>query len=139
MEDSNNHQPVSSPTPAITPTTPFSAQPNPGSQQDKPKIKISDSEAQALLLVQNLQTSQGPKRVLPAKLLIITGILVTLVILASFLLGAIKPSSNSPSTSPTSGLGIPNQTNTYTGSGTSSQINQDVKACANPVNAMTVC
>jgi|HubBroStandDraft_1064217.scaffolds.fasta_scaffold816189_1 hypothetical protein len=110
----------------------------PANEQDKPKLDLSSSEAQSLLVLNNLQTSQQPKTKLPTKLLIVIIALILLVVITSFLVGAFKPGGTPKSSNP-GGLGIPNQSDTNSGSGVSKQINQDVKSCSNPVNAATVC
>jgi hypothetical protein len=106
-------------------------------QQSKPDLKMTDGEARALLAMKGLQASERKKAKVPTKLIIAIAALVIGVILVSYLLGALKPGSTHSSSS--NGIGLPNQSNSGTGNSTTNQINQDVKACSNGVNALTVC
>jgi hypothetical protein len=124
-----NPQPVVSP-----PQTVAAANP-----QDKPKLDISDNEAQAILMINNLQGRQKPKTKPPIKLLIAVLGLILVVVLVSFLLGAFKPGGGTKASNSGSGIGLPNQSNPTSGNDVSKQINQDVNTCSNPVNATTVC
>jgi hypothetical protein len=119
-------QPVVSQTEAAIPTN----------QQDKPKLDLSSSEAQSLLVLNDLQAGKQPKTKVPIKLVTIITVLIMVAVLASFLLGAFKPGGSSKTSG---GVGLPSQSDPSSGSGASNQINQDVKACANPLNATTVC
>ncbi len=123
------------------PTDASSAQPatpmNPNQPATKPQTNFTDKDAQAILALHNLQAS--PRRVAkpPTKLLIALAGLILLVILMSLLLGHVKPSSKNQSNP--SGLGVPNQSSPSTTQGVNKQINKDVKACSNAVNATLVC
>ena len=107
-------------------------------QQNKPVLNMSDSEAQSLLSINNLQAWQQPKTKPPTKLLIAALALIVFAILVSVLLGSYKPGGGSKSTS-AGGLGLPNQSNPTSGNDVNNQINQDTKTCSNPVNASLVC
>jgi hypothetical protein len=104
----------------------------------KPELHISDSEAQSILALNNLTTSAPTKAQLPVKLILAIVALIVFAIITSYLLGAVKPGSSTHS-SP-SGTGSSNQTtSTAGGNNATSQINQDVKSCSNPLKAATVC
>jgi hypothetical protein len=138
--DHQSQQPVASgKTTNPQPVEPLTRPVTVANQQDKPKLNISDNEAQAILTINNLQARQKPKTKPPIKLLIAVLGLILVVVLVSFLLGAFKPGGNSKSSNPVSGLGLPNQSNPKSGKDVSNQINQDVNACSNPLNATTVC
>jgi hypothetical protein len=104
----------------------------------KPRLNIFDSEAQSILSINNLQVTQHPKTKAPIKLVIAAMGLIVIVVLVSYLIGSFKPGRGSNS-SISGGLGLPSQSNPTSGSGVSKQINQDVKTCANPLSAATVC
>jgi hypothetical protein len=61
------------------------------------------------------------------------------LILVGYLLGGLKSGGGSNASNSSNGVGLPNQSNNYTGNGTTKQINQDVNSCSNPVNAVTTC
>lgn len=108
-------------------------------QQAEPKLDIPNEAASALLTISNLQGARRPKSKPPTVLLISAISLIVLAILVSYLMGAFKSGANTTSSNPGSGVGLPNQSSTTGGNDTSNQINQDVKACSDPVNAATVC
>lgn len=110
-----------------------------GDHPDKPKPQFSDSEAQALLSISNLQTDRHPKTKLPLSLLITIAALVVIVIAASYALSALKHGTRANTANSSNSLGLPNQSVPSSGKGVSNQINQDVKSCSNPVNASLVC
>jgi hypothetical protein len=104
-----------------------------------PKADSANIDAQSILTMNNLQASHGIQTKLPKKLVIVIVGLILFAILASFLVSSIKPGTDTQSPETNSSFGLPNQSNVTTGSGTTNQINQDVKSCSNPVNAVTVC
>jgi hypothetical protein len=119
---------------SVTPVTQTVAAAN---QPPKPTLNLSDSEAQALLTINNLQAAQQPKTHRPrSKLLILAAALIIVAVVVGFLVGAYKPGG---SKSPSSTFGLPNQSEPTSGSETTNQINQDVKSCSNPLNAVTSC
>jgi hypothetical protein len=135
--ENQNQQPVTPAPPTITPPV-VPPQPTVPSvnQQQKPTGIQTNGEAQALLAIQNLQASQQTsKSKLPMKLIIACSALIVLLILTSYLLGAVKSKGSGSGSS----VGLPNQSPTTSGNSTSNQINQDVKTCSNVVNAATVC
>jgi hypothetical protein len=116
-------------------TIPLTNDPN----KPTPSIPISDAEAQSILIVNDLLVGhRSPPRV-PVKLLMVVAVLIVLAILASSLLGAAKSKDSAKSTSSGSVPGTSNSSDAGSGSGTSNEVNQDVKACSNPVNALTEC
>jgi 8-oxo-dGTP pyrophosphatase MutT (NUDIX family) len=120
-------------------TSPAATAAQPG-LQPKPELQVSDAEAKALLLINNLQASQQPKTKSPVKLKLLIAVagLIIFVVIASMLVGAFKTKGSSL-TSGSSGLGLPTQTNPSKGSDVTNQVNQDVKACSNPLNGITSC
>jgi hypothetical protein len=93
--DPNNTQPTLPTEPTVpSPVQPIQT-PITVSQQEKPKLEISDSEAKALLtlksaqIVQPMKTSKPPMRIL-----LIVSTLLGLVVLASYLVGSFKPSAS---------------------------------------------
>lgn len=124
-----------------TPTDTSAAQPAPAISSyppaTKPQTNFTDKDAQAILALHNLQASPSRVAKPPTKLLIALAGLIVLVVLMSLLLGYVKPrSKNQPNSS---NLGIPNQSSPSTTQGVNQQINKDVKACSNAVNATLVC
>lgn len=101
----------------------------------RPHPQLDDDAVQSLLTINNLQAGQRPKAKLPRNLLLAIMALIALVIAASYLLGAFKPGA---STKP-GRVGLPDQPAARSGKDINNQINQDVKACSNPVNATLVC
>ena len=137
--DNQNHPPVASaqppnPQPGMPPAQTVTG----GNQPGKPKLQLSDSEARDLLMLHNLQAAQQPKAKVPIKLVITILGLIVFVVVVSVLLGSFKPGGSSTSSSP-GGLGLPNQSSPTSGSDVTNQINHDVKACSNPVNATLAC
>lgn len=136
--DNKNQQPVypdqpAAPRPVVLPTQEITRT----AQEDKPKLIVSDGEAQALLALNNLRAGQGPKAKLPPTRFLI---IIALAILTSFAIGAVKTGSNSKSSSSGSNLGIPNQAVPTNGrDNVTNQINKDVNSCANPLTAMSYC
>jgi len=138
--DSQSSQPVAPNQPTNSqPVAPQTRPAVPVSQSTKPKLHLSDSAAQDLLALHNLQAGRQPKTKFPGKLLMIIAALIALAILTTYLVGVVKPGSSSQSPNSDGGLGLPSQSNSSNGNGTSNQINQDVKSCSNLVNAATVC
>ena len=101
---------------------------------DKPQLNLSDKEAQALLALNNVSVKQSRSKP-PLKLLIMIGLLLAFVLIASFMASAFKPATKPNS----NGLGLPNQSNPSNSQGVTNQINRDVKTCSNPLNATLVC
>jgi hypothetical protein len=136
--DSQNQQPIATAqTGGPQSVTPVIQTVMTANQPPKPTLNLSNSEAQALLTINNLQAAQQPKTHRPhSKLLILAVALIVVAVVVSFLVGAYKPGG---SKSPSSTFGLPNQSEPTSGSETSSQINQDVKSCSNPLNAVTSC
>src|SRR5579863_3838880 len=128
MDTHNNN-----PTPnnkTLPPQTPLPVQPlSTTKQQTKQNINVTDIDAKALLAIQNFQSAQ-PKRKHGSKLILICLALLVLLVLVGYLLSALKPHSNSNASNSSNGIGIPNQTNNYSGNGTTNQINRDVNSCS---------
>ncbi len=123
---------------SIPPANPVSTPPiNQGVGNDQPGSVITDSQAQAILEINNLQARQQPKNKFPIKYLIITAFVIVLTIIASFFMGSFNSTKKTNSSGLT--IGLPKQSNATSGRGVSNQINQDVKACSNPVNAALIC
>jgi hypothetical protein len=134
----NQNQKANPTPPQATSQLPLSPSPiNTPNQQTTPKAALTESQAESILALNNLQAPKRTTTVLPTKLLIIIGVLITMAILASYLVSSIKPGSSSHTSG--SSLGLPAQSDTNTTNGASQQINQDVKTCSNPINAATVC
>lgn len=106
-------------------------------QTAKTPATFTDQDAQAILALHNLQASPSRVTKPPTKLLIALAGLILLVILMSLLLGYVKPSNKNQSNP--AGIGVPNQSNPSTTQGVNKQINKDVKACSNAVNAALAC
>jgi hypothetical protein len=106
---------------------------------DKTEADLTNLDAQSILAMHNLQATHGMQTKLPTKLIVAIVGLIVFAIVASLLVSSIKPGATAQSSKTNNSFGIPNQANTTTGSGTTNQINQDVKSCSNPVNAATVC
>lgn len=125
------------------PTLPAAANPiapnDVNNQQAKPKVTMSDKEVQALLAINNLQAKQRPDTKGPNKIIIVALVLILFAILVSYLVGSFKPGNGSQSTSSGGKLGFPQQSSPTTENSATNQVNQDVKSCTNPVNAVTVC
>jgi flagellar basal body-associated protein FliL len=100
---------------------------------------MTDSQVEALFAINNLQAKQQSKSKKPKKILIVALSLVVFAILVSYFIGSFKPSSSSPSSSSGGKLGLPQQSSPTSENSATNQVNQDVKACSNPVNAVTVC
>lgn len=134
-------QPTSTPPVAAKPTPPPILGTNP---PVKPKIQMTDAQAQALLQIHNLQPEPSSNHLSPKVIILAVGFIV-LSLLFSYFMGGVGKTSGSKSggsstTSAGSSLGIPSQSSTPSGSNdTTQQINNDANACSNPLNALTVC
>ena len=104
----------------------------------KAKLNVSDAEADAILQLNGPTINSMPKSSPPIKLLIAALVLITLAVVASYLIGAYSPSKSSAKTS-SGGIGLPTQGNPSSTHGVTNQINKDVKTCSNPLNATLVC
>lgn len=106
----------------------------------KPTLHISDEDAKALLAIHGLQPTQvhkGPR--LPMSLMIALGALIAVVILASYLLGSLKPGSTPGLTPTQSGGAGSNSKSSASGNNITQKINQDVSSCSNPTVAISQC
>jgi len=126
---------------AVTTPVPKPAIP---SSDNNPKLDISAEQAQALLAINDLQSShahhKNPK--LPIGLLITLATVVAIVIIASILLSGLKSRTDSNKPSSSSGESNSSSSNTNNNSASSqtdNQINQDVNSCSNPVTAVSQC
>jgi len=118
--------------------TPTPSKVNSPDQTDKPKLDVTVEEAQALLLVNNVQVGKQHKSGPSLSLVISVVILLVAVVAVTYIVGSAKPgkSSNGAGNSITkstsqSGNTVPNST--------SSQINQDVNSCSNLATAVSQC
>ena len=107
-------------------------------QPNKSNIDVSDIDAKALLAIQNFQTTQ-PTQKHGSKMVVISLVMLVLLALIGYFIAAEKPASSSNNSNSSHGVGIPDQSNNFTGNGTTNQINNDVNSCSNPVNAVTTC
>lgn len=128
MDDQNRPINASQPPPKLNPT------PNP-EQSPYTSIatepKLTDTDAQTLLTINNLQTKKPAKR--PSWLLIVTIIIVVALIGAT----AYKSFGHTiKKTAANSNTSLPGKNNPLTNGGT---INQQVQYCSNVINASTVC
>jgi hypothetical protein len=115
--------PVSQPMSVSQSTAPLQAQ-----ATTKPQLEVPDTVAQSLLAINGAESQQKTKLRLPIGLLVTIGVVITLLIIASYLLGGVRSAQN------------PQNTNTSTSSQNGdSQVNQDVKSCSNIVNAVSEC
>ena len=106
-------------------------------QPDGSTLAISDKEAQALLAINHMQAPKVSKIELKTKLLIAVVGLILVAVITSVLLGSVGP-GGTPKASNLTGPGS-SDSNPTSGNGVSNQINQDVKSCSNPVNAVSEC
>lgn len=136
--DNQNRKPTADDKPLTQQQTTPTSGLNNANKQAKSSIDVSDIDAKALLAIQNFQTTQ-PKKKHGSKLILACLALLAALILVAYLLGALKPGNSNNSSNSSSNIGLPNQSNNYTGNGTTKQINQDVNSCSNPVNAVTTC
>jgi hypothetical protein len=125
------NQPPVEVSPKVAPAT---SQPT----QPQPKPHMSKDEALALLTINNLDGSHHSTDKSPNKLLLIAIGLIVFAIVITYLFTFLK-SKGTTNSSGSGGLGLPSQSTSTSQNGTSSQINQDEKACSNPLNAATVC
>jgi hypothetical protein len=111
-----------------------------------PKPNISDKQALAILMINNLDSSHAahaqPKRKVPVSLLITLATAVTIIIVAGAIVGSLKSHTNSKTSS--SGSTAPSSSSSDTNSNsptdqTNGQINQDVDSCSNPLTAISQC
>ena len=126
--DPTNPEPVASPTQVTAPTNPVT----------KPKLDIPDDAARSLLTINSAQSSQTAKHRLPIGIIITILVLIALVVISSFAVGKAKPVvNNGATTSPNSGAS--DSSGSSDSNSVNNQINQDVKSCTNPVNAVSEC
>ncbi len=97
------------------------------------KSTWTDTDAQTLLAVNNLQTSKKAKG---SKRFLIAMAVVVVMMIAAGLYASAHKSQNSSANSG-SNISLPNPTNNPLNNGGS--INQQVKYCSNVINASTVC
>lgn len=123
---------------SVQPPAPPVAKPTaPTAQATKPTLEVSDQAAQALLAFNNIQSAQPTKLKTHISMLIALGLIVALIIIASFALGSLKPKNNTNNTNTTNSSSS-NPTNNAATNG-DQQINQDVNSCKNVVNAVSEC
>jgi hypothetical protein len=141
--DNQNQQPVSNGPQPIrqveTTITTVHEPATPNSAHNKPKLNISDEQAQAILAINNLQRSptQAKNTKMPISLIITLIAVVAIAIVASILVGNIKPKVHAK-TSPSSTTSNSSSSGT-TNDSTTNQINQDVGSCSNPLTAISQC
>lgn len=121
--------------PVTAPVAPVS----PAAEVTKAALSVSDAEAKALLLINNLEASKQSKRKLPLGIIISIVSLIIMAVVVSMLVGSFKSGGNAGSGGSLGGVGLPGQSSPSTGHDVSNNINQDVKTCSNPVNATLVC
>jgi hypothetical protein len=102
---------------------------------EKPMKAMTDADAQALLATHNLHATQQPKSKIPFGMLAAVVTLIVLAILASFVVGVLRPSAASKSSGSSSSS---SQSNSPANS-TSNQIDQYQKSCSNPATAISEC
>lgn len=110
--------------PALSPLTP-APQPT-----DKPKLEVSDTVAQSLLMIDGMQDSNKKKLRLPLGLLVSIAVVIVLLFAASYMISSTKPNKNKTNT---------NGSQSTDSNSVSNQINQDVQSCSNVVNAVSQC
>jgi hypothetical protein len=135
-QQSEAHDQLSVRRAAITPV-PGPTIPN---SNNNPKLNIPDEQAQALLTINNLQSSHAKHKSTKPRisLLITLAMVVIIVIIASIVLDSLKSRTNSKTPSPNSVVPSSSSSNTNTDS-TTKQINQDVNSCTNPLVAVSQC
>lgn len=95
--------------------------------------KLTDTDAQALLTVNNLQGRQPPKH---SNWYVVAIVALALVLAATALYTHSNHTAKNNSKTSNSSVSLPNSSNPLTNNGT---VNQQVKYCSNVINASTVC
>jgi hypothetical protein len=110
-------------------------------ETNKQQLEVSDEVAQSLLAINGVQTGQPTRFRLPTRMIIGIGIIIAILVIASYVLDGLKPAKTpqSPANSPAqSSAGSDSQSDTGS-QDVDNQINQDVNSCQNIVNAVSEC
>ncbi|HSX42845.1 MAG TPA: hypothetical protein VLF59_02045 [Candidatus Saccharimonadales bacterium] len=132
-------QQVGTVNPAAAPQPPQAVPAQTPIQQEKPGLAIPDSAALDLLAINNLQTAPHSSHKFPTKMIIILAVMLLLVIAASMAPGLLKSEQASNGSRTQTNSSTQHTSHTGNSSDTSRQIDEDVRSCVNPVNAVTSC